>query len=136
AATSAAPATVEWKTILIGGLNKGGRGFYALDVTNPTSPNALWEICNDSSLCAVSDPDIGFSYGNAVITKLPDTPAIAAANRGRWVAIFTSGINNYAGASGTGDGVGYLFVRDLFTGASIYKVSTGEGDTTTPSGLS
>lgn len=135
-ATTDTPAAVEWKTILIGGLNKGGRGFYALDVTNPVAPKALWEICNDSNICSIADEDIGFSYGNAVITKLPDVPGLPAANRGRWVAIFTSGINNYGGAAGTGDGVGYLYVRDLFTGAHVYKVSTGAGDTTTPSGLS
>src|SRR3546814_1492779 len=32
-----------WKTILVGGLNGGGRGYYALDITNPASPKVLWE---------------------------------------------------------------------------------------------
>ncbi len=133
-ASTGVPATVEWKTILVAGLNKGGRGYYALDVTNATSPKGLWEVCAESTLCALSDPDMGHSYGNAVITKLPNVATVAAANRGRWVVAFTSGLNNYDGVSG--DGVGYLYVRDLFTGALLYKISTGVGDTTTPSGLS
>ena len=29
------PVAAEWKTILVGGLNSGGRGYYALDVTDP-----------------------------------------------------------------------------------------------------
>ncbi len=132
-ASTGVPATVEWKTILVGGLNKGGRGYYALDVTNPTSPKALWEVCAESTLCTLSDTDMGLSYGNAVITKLPTTVATVA-NRGRWVVLFTSGINNYDGT--IGDGVGRLYVRDLFTGALLYKISTGAGNTTTPSGLS
>mgnify|MGYP007089530687 CR=1 FL=1 len=31
------PSTPSWKTILVGGLNKGGKGFYALDITDPAS---------------------------------------------------------------------------------------------------
>ena len=37
-----------WKTILVGGLGAGGRGYYALDITDPTNPKALWEFPNDS----------------------------------------------------------------------------------------
>ena len=48
--------SVGWHTILVGGLGLGGQGFYALDVTNPSSPQALWEICYNSALCAISDP--------------------------------------------------------------------------------
>ena len=38
------PATAVWKTILVGGLNGGGKGYYALDITNPASPVLLWEF--------------------------------------------------------------------------------------------
>ena len=31
-----------------GGLGAGGRGYYALDITDPMSPKALWEFTNDS----------------------------------------------------------------------------------------
>ncbi len=107
-------ATSSWKTILVSGLNGGGRGYYALDVTNPASPSLLWEI--DSSM----DGDIGYTYGQPIVTKKSD---------GTWVVMFTSGYNN------TDDGKGYLFVRNAITGAAIDKISTGVGSSTTPSGL-
>jgi type IV pilus assembly protein PilY1 len=112
-----------WRTVLVGGLNNGGRGFYALDVTDPNNPRALWEFCSDSSLCAISDANLGRSYGNPIITKLPT---------GRWVAIVTSGYNNVS----PGDGIGHLFVLDLATGAKLYDVPNGAGSIATPSGLS
>ena len=34
----------SWKTILVGGLNSGGKGYYALDVTDPAAPKVLWEF--------------------------------------------------------------------------------------------
>lgn len=112
-----------WRTVLVGGLNAGGRGYYALDITNPTSPTALWEFCHDSSVCAVSDADLGLSFGNPVVTK--------RASDGKWVVLVTSGHNNVS----PGDGKGYLYVLDLATGTVLSKTSTGVGSTTTPSGL-
>nr|WP_316643582.1 PilC/PilY family type IV pilus protein [uncultured Roseateles sp.] len=102
-----------WKTILVGGLNAGGRGYYALDITDPLNPVALWEFTND---------DLGLSYGNPVITKRKD---------GTWVVAFTSGYNNVS----PGDGGGYLFVLNAETGALLKKVGTGAGSADTPSGL-
>jgi type IV pilus assembly protein PilY1 len=112
-----------WRTILVAGLNGGGRGYYALDITDPNNPTSLWEWCSDSTLCANNDSDIGFTYGNPIITKRKSD--------GTWVAIFTSGYNNTL----PGDGVGHLYVVNLFTGALLNKINTGAGDTTTPSGL-
>jgi type IV pilus assembly protein PilY1 len=123
------PATMDvflggaWKTILVGGLNAGGRGYYALDITDPGSPKGLWEICSDATLCAISDADLGYSFGQAVITKRPSD--------GKWVVIVSSGYNNVS----PGDGRGYLYVLDAATGAVLSKATTGAGDTTTPSGF-
>ena len=36
--------TAVWKTILVAGLNGGGRGYYALDITVPATPVLLWEF--------------------------------------------------------------------------------------------
>ncbi|HRE13209.1 MAG TPA: PilC/PilY family type IV pilus protein [Usitatibacteraceae bacterium] len=112
-----------WKTVLVAGFGSGGRGYYALDVTTPAAPKVLWEICHDSTVCAVSDPDMGFTHGNPVITKRPSD--------GKWVAILSSGLNNVS----PGTGRGYLYVVDIITGAILSKVDTGAGDTITPSGL-
>ncbi|MHB1619785.1 MAG: pilus assembly protein [Sulfuricella sp.] len=106
----------QWKTILVGGLNAGGRGYYALDITDPASPKALWNFT------AADDADLGYTFGNPIITKRKD---------GTWVVVFTSGYNNVS----TGDGIGHLYVLNANTGVVLEKISTGTGDTTTPSGL-
>ncbi|HLB14978.1 MAG TPA: PilC/PilY family type IV pilus protein [Burkholderiales bacterium] len=109
-----------WHTVLVAGLNKGGQGFYALDVTDPANPLPLWEMCTDATLCTSADPNIGFTFGNPVITKRQSDD--------KWVALLTSGYNN-------ADGQGWLYVVDLQTGAILDKVSTLAGSTGTPSGL-
>ena len=120
-----------WKTILVGGLNAGGKGYYALDITDPANPKGLWEFKHTGTCAATpagqsSDCHLGYSYGNPTISKLAD---------GRWVVFVTSGYNNVNSPSVTGDGRGYLYVLDALTGTIIYKISTGVGDATTPSGL-
>ena len=128
------PPTNEWKTILVGGLNAGGRGYYALDVTDTSNPKGLWEFTvRTSGSCAsavgdTDDCDLGYSYGQAIITKRPSD--------GKWVVIVTSGHNNVL----PGDGGGYLYVLDAVTGTVLSKTptaiaGTNVGDTTTPSGF-
>jgi type IV pilus assembly protein PilY1 len=117
AADCSVATSADWKTILVGGLNGGGRGYYALDITDPATPVLLWEFT------PASDSDVGYSFGQAVITRASD---------GTWVVLVTSGYNN----TGPGDGKGYLYVLNASTGAVISKIATGVGDTTTPSGLS
>ncbi len=117
-----------WKTILVAGLNGGGRGYYALDITDPVAPSLLWEFT------PAEDPDLGFTFGKPVITKKDD---------GTWVVLVTSGYNNIPDASprvkypliSTGNGQGYLYVLNASTGAKISKIGTGVGSIATPSGL-
>jgi type IV pilus assembly protein PilY1 len=133
------PLSPTWKTILVSGLNKGGKGYYALDVTDPTTPRALWEFKHDPANCVTvnattkapasaqySDCHIGFSFNNPIITKLKD---------GRWVVILTSGFNNVNSPTVAGDGFGYLYVLEAMTGKILYKISTGAGTSSDPSGL-
>lgn len=113
--------TDKWKTILVGGLNSGGRGYYALDITDPAAPKLLWEYSED---------DLGLTFGNPVITKKSD---------GTWVVLFSSGYNNVS----PGDGNGHLYMLNANTGALLLKLDTNTtpgtatpaGTTTTPSGL-
>lgn len=115
----------RWRTILVGGLGAGGRGYYALDVTDPDNPIALWEFTHDASMGSgyTIDPNMGLSFGNPVITKKKS---------GRWVVLVTSGYNNVS----PGDGRGYLYVLDPVTGAVIDRIGTGRGSAGSPSGLS
>jgi type IV pilus assembly protein PilY1 len=121
-----------WKTILVAGLNGGGKSYYALDVTDPASPKALWEFSrsntcyNGTAATAGADCHIGYTYGKPVITKLADNS---------WVVLVTSGYNNVNAPSIAGDGQGYLYVLDAFTGQIRYKIATGVGNAATPSGL-
>ena len=123
-----------WKTILVGGLNKGGRAFYAMDITDPSSPpKALWEfkgVCGagGSPVGQTSDCNLGLSFGRPVITKMAPTLAYPS---GRWVVLLSSGYNNVS----PGDGRGYLYVLDAGTGQIVKRMVTSAGDTGTPSGL-
>jgi Tfp pilus tip-associated adhesin PilY1 len=125
--------TSQWNTILVGGLNAGGKGYYALDITDPASPAAKWEFkfsstCFDSSdaTTAGADCHLGLTFGKPIITKLAN---------GRWVVLVSSGYNNVRGAGSSGDGGGYLYVLDANTGVILHKIATGEGDASTPSNL-
>lgn len=106
-------ANTEWKTVLVGGLGKGGKGFFALDITSPTAPRALWEFGTAED--GTGDADIGYSFGNPMITK--------RARDGRWVVIFSSGYNNGPAA---GDARGRIYVVDAITGVKLdeYVTST------------
>jgi len=117
----------DWRTLLIAGLNAGGQGFYALDVTQAdpgsetnAAAKVLWEFPNASTPPGVA-VNVGMSFGKPVLAK-----TLAAG----WVVLVTSGYNNTAG-----DGRGHLYVLDARTGALIRDLSTGVGSTTDPSGL-
>jgi type IV pilus assembly protein PilY1 len=126
-----------WKTILVAGLNGGGRGYYALDVTNPVSPILLWEFTTSVGIGSTKDDALGYTYGQPVITQKAD---------GTWVVVVTSGYDNGTDSpqkSGTsfipnspaGNGRGYLYVLNAGTGAIISKIDTGVGTAAAPSGL-
>jgi type IV pilus assembly protein PilY1 len=110
----------SWHTVLVAGLNAGGRGYFALDVTNPSAPQALWEFCSD--VCAAADADLGYTYGNPIITK----------RNGEWVALLASGYNNV----NPGTGRELLYVVRLSSGEIIERLFTGTGTADTPSSLS
>jgi type IV pilus assembly protein PilY1 len=118
-----------WRTILVGGMNAGGRGYYALDVTDPAEPKALWEFTSDTSKGEgyTSDANLGYSFGKPEITKLKN---------GKWIVLLTSGYNNVPDSSyNSGDGGAYLYVLDAYTGEMITRIATGAGTVASPSGL-
>ena len=124
----------NWRSVVVAGLNAGGRGYYALDVTDPANPKALWELCADPSVCSGInyDADLGLSFGNPQFGTWKDAGGVE-----RWVVFLTSGYNNVPGSDGIGggDGKGYLYVVDVATGAVLNKAGTGIGSTDTPSGF-
>lgn len=116
-----------WHTVVVGGLNKGGQGIYALDVTKPESFSAsdvLWEFTDRG---AKGDPDLGYTFGQPAIVKLQN---------GKWGAVFGNGYNSSETTDGSaGSGEAVLFVVDMSDGTLIKKISTKVGDAATPNGL-
>ncbi|OOG57268.1 hypothetical protein B0E48_07340 [Rhodanobacter sp. C03] len=133
--TVSTAATSNWQSILVGGLGKGGKGIYALNIT--TVPGAVATTGSDSTTLAngetklatskvmweFTDPDMGYSYGRPLIVKT---------RKYGWVVVMTSGYNNI---SGTLAGHGILYVLNAKTGALLQKIDTGAGSATSPAGL-
>ena len=99
------------------GYNAGGKGYYALDVTNPLSPKLLWKLDD-------ADESFGYSFGKPVFTKNKS---------GDWIVLLSSGYNNN---TREGDGKGWLFSVDPITGEVIDEKGTNQGSMGTPSGFS
>ncbi|MGB8337670.1 MAG: PilC/PilY family type IV pilus protein [Burkholderiales bacterium] len=117
--------THDWHTMLVGGLGKGGRGYYALDITNPTSDatDGQQTLADSKILWEFTDPDMGFTYGEPLVTKT---------RKWGWVVVVSSGYNNI---SGPNPGQGFLYILNAKTGALLQKIGTGVGTATNPSGL-
>ena len=49
----------EWKTVIVSGERGGGNYYFAVDVTNPDSPNILWEQTDSKMGYTWSRPEIG-----------------------------------------------------------------------------
>ncbi|WP_341707533.1 PilC/PilY family type IV pilus protein [Halopseudomonas sp.] len=53
---------------LYGGMRRGGRNYYALDVTDPAEPSMLWQVNNDSTGMA----GLGQTWSTPTLTSVPD----------------------------------------------------------------
>ncbi len=112
------------KKILVSGLGAGGRGLFALDVTNPivtseadAATKSLWEITNASS----GYGNLGYTYGTPIIGKVNS-------GSGQSAVIVGNGYNS--------GGVSALFIINAATGALIREVATSGsvgGGLSTPS---
>lgn len=114
----------QWRTVVVGGLNRGGQAIYALDVTNPTTfsaSNVLWEFSHD---------DLGYTYSQPAIVRLAN---------GQWAAVFGNGYNSSEDDDfpndAPGSGVAQLFIVNLEDGSLIKTITTGVGNQATPNGL-
>lgn len=120
-----------WRSVLTGGLNAGGQGVYALDVTEPSTFTqstaddiVLWEFTD------ADDADLGFTFSK---------PNVVRMKNGEWAAVFGNGYNNTDNSPGdtnVGDGTAALYVVNIENGDLIRKIDTGAGTTSNPNGLS
>lgn len=98
----------DWRTILVGGLGKGGKGYYAIDITKPNT----WEsqaVVAGKVLWEFTDANMGYSFGDPIIAKTPQFG---------WTVILPSGYNN-----GSGDRHGYIFLVNPRNGSLLKKIS-------------
>ncbi|WP_461833919.1 pilus assembly protein, partial [Desulfothermus sp.] len=113
--TCPSPATYNPATNSCIGLSS----YFALDITNSTSPKFLWEF---------TDPELGFTYSGPALIK----------KDGNYYVMFASGPTNYNGES---DQDLKLFVLQLnsdpslnsfFTISSVYKIDSSVSSTLSP----
>jgi type IV pilus assembly protein PilY1 len=101
-------ATPTWKTVLVGSLAGGGKGYFALDISNP----ANFAVGNESNLVitdttATADPDIGNMYTTPVVDDFNigksrqiirvNGPTIGTApnlTKHRWAVVLGNGYNS------------------------------------------
>lgn len=107
---------VNWSRVLVGALGAGGKGLFALDVTDPANPKLLWEI--DETIPEFSSV-LGYITSQVVITQLE--PSLGYKD-GRWVAITGNGYNSGAEEEGADD-VSSLLVIDLETGKLLSQIN-------------
>ncbi len=109
-----------WHTMLVGSLGGGGRGVYALDVTDP----GTFSEANAASIVKweYTDSDLGYVYGQPSVVKLN------SGSSSQWAAVFSNGYNSTTG-------VAALYIVNIQTGALIKKISTGVGSPGTPNAL-
>ncbi|MGN6481323.1 pilus assembly protein [Luteibacter sp.] len=85
-------STQGWHTILLGGLRLGGRGVYALDITNPAATSSadaaskvLWEFNSSTpgnANSAKGGARLGYTYGQ---------PNVGRLSNGKWVVLVPAG---------------------------------------------
>ena len=114
-----------WHTVLVGTMAGGGRGVFALDITDPEnfgSGKVLWDLAvfNDPDLTLNDDSDLGYTYGQPNVVRMAN---------GKWAAVFGNGYNS-------DNHHAVLFILDLEDGSVMAKIDTGVGSAAEPNGLS
>ncbi len=136
----------KWKTLLMGGLGWGGNAYYALDITDPASPQHLFSFSNDvsnkvvnywdasgkkstfayNSNCTAFDySKLGGTWSRPVIMLLPYSEG--SFNQ-RWVAVFGGGYAGGASVTGTGSTSSfgaYAYAIELEPNAGLSTESCG-----------
>jgi type IV pilus assembly protein PilY1 len=108
------------KAYLYIGMRRGGKAYYALDVTNPEMPRLMWTIEKGGDFA-----ELGYTFSTPRV-GLVDTPSGP-----RGVVMFAGGYDlnkDTRGAVGTDDAEGNaIYIVDAETGALIWKARGGNG---------
>lgn len=111
------------KNILVAALGRGGRGVFALDVTNPTSmgaSNVLWDQTFQTPKSGADpDGDMGYVFGAVRIRN---------GNAGKTYALVPNGIDSHNGSA-------TLYAYELSATGSVIKTHKLVADTGSGNGL-
>lgn len=115
----------EWRTVLIGTLRGGGKGLFALDITDPDNISLLWEF-SDSNIPAIDGTKnqvrLGYTFPQ---------PTVARLHNGKWAVVTGNGYDS----TGNTHGKAGLLVIDLESGGLIKNIEV-QGTTGIANGLS
>ncbi|MEZ5549817.1 MAG: PilC/PilY family type IV pilus protein [Pseudomonadales bacterium] len=146
-------AIKSWNTVLVGGLGGGGKGYFALNVSDPDNSysslanamsTVMWEFTDEDDFYPVDDlgdplvdgggnplldlggdpvKDLGYAYSQAQIVL---TNVQDGGGENEWMAVFGNGYNSSAG-------IAKLFLLNINGGmdgwdvADVIKLNTNEG---------
>lgn len=112
----------QWRTILVGTLRAGGKGLFALDITDPNSIKLLWELDEYSPALQNLGIKLGYSFAQ---------PTIARLHSGQWAVVTGNGYH----ASGGETGAAALYLINALDGSMIKSLEV-QSAIRTPNGLS
>jgi len=109
------------RVYLYAGMRRGGKAYYALDITNPESPRLMWTIDDEDS----DFSELGYTFSN------PRVGLIESATEPRPVVMFAGGYDlnkDRRGVIGSNDSEGNaIYVVDAESGQLIWKARQGSG---------
>jgi type IV pilus assembly protein PilY1 len=116
-----------WHTVLVGTTGAGGKGVFALDITDPSDfgpDKVLWEF-SDTNAANASDlasfqNDLGFALPQASVVRMKNDT---------WAAVVANGYDSVSKKA-------VLYIINLQNGSIIRTLDTGVGNAGTPNGLS
>jgi type IV pilus assembly protein PilY1 len=108
----------DWHSVLVGTLGAGGKGLFALDVSDPsnfTAADVLWEISNTQAPDPDGNSDAADFADNLGYT-LPQASVVRLHND-KWAAVVANGYESNSGSA-------VLYLIDIETGAIIKSFDT------------
>lgn len=112
----------QWRTVLIGTLRAGGKGLFALDVTDADNIKLLWEFGEGKLPTSEHDVQLGYSFPQ---------PTVARLHNGKWAVVTGNGYE----ASSRDNGKASLLLIDIASG-DLIKSITVQGEKGISNGLS
>jgi type IV pilus assembly protein PilY1 len=122
--TDTSKSVDEWRTVLINGLRKGGKTYFALDITDTTNPVYLWEFpkSTDATTLAL----VGQSWSDPTIGRVKIEGGDGELYE-RWVAFIGGGWDESEGKKVTPEAAQAraFFVVDIKTGEILWQFKYG-----------